>query len=66
MRPEQEEKATLQSMHLGASAAPVTDAAVWTTTLLIVLLPVPTVIATKTNLEVEVSHEGAEAVAHAE
>jgi hypothetical protein len=66
MRPEQEGKATLQSMHLGAAAAPVMDAAVSTITLLLVLSPVPTVIATKTNLEVEVSHKGAEAVADAE
>jgi hypothetical protein len=63
MRLEQEGKATLQSMHLGAAAVPVTDAAVSTTTLLLVLTPVPTVMATKTNLEVKVSHEGAEAVA---
>jgi hypothetical protein len=54
MRPEQEGKATLQSMHLGAAAAPVTDAAVMT------------FIVTKTNFEVEVSHEGAEAVADTE
>jgi hypothetical protein len=53
-------------MHLAAAAAPVTDAAATTTRLLLVLSPVRTIIGTQTNLEVEVSHEGAEAVADAE
>jgi hypothetical protein len=53
-------------MHLVAAAAPVTDAAASTTMSLLVLSPIRTIIATQTNLEVEVSHEGAEAVADAE
>ncbi len=52
-------------MHLAAAAAPVTDAAATTTISLLVLKPVRTIIATQTNLEVEVSHKGTEAVADA-
>jgi hypothetical protein len=52
-------------MHL-ATPAPVSDAAATSTRSLLVLSPVRTTIVTQTNLEVEVSHEGAEAVADAE
>jgi hypothetical protein len=53
-------------MHLEADKALVMDAEVLIIILQTVLLPVPTVMATTTNLEAEVSHEGAEAVADEE
>jgi uncharacterized membrane protein YhiD involved in acid resistance len=53
-------------MHLAAAAAPVTGAAVITTISRIVLNIVRTVIATRINLEVEVSRKRTEAVADAE
>jgi hypothetical protein len=53
-------------MHLEADKAHVTDAAVLTTILRLVLSPVRTVIATATNLEAEVIRAGAEEVADAE
>jgi hypothetical protein len=48
------------------AVAPVLDAAATTIRSLLVLLPVPTIIATIANLGAEVGREGAEAVADEE